>query len=90
MLVLSDELADMACRIAQGISVTNDSLGEDVSCNAGKTGKYLTHPHTKKHVRTEMWIPSLLQRFDRGDWRQSGSKTLSMRIREKLSDLLEE
>lgn len=90
MLVLSDELADMACRIAQGISVTNDSLGEDVSCNAGKTGKYLTHPHTKKHVRTEMWIPFLLQRFDRGDWRQSGSKTLSMRIREKLRDLLDE
>jgi trimethylamine--corrinoid protein Co-methyltransferase len=90
MLVLSDEIAGMSYRIAQGIPVDDDSLGVDVSLDAGKTGKYLTHPHTKKHVRTEMWIPSLFQRFDRGDWRQSGSKTLVERIGEKLRDLLNE
>jgi trimethylamine--corrinoid protein Co-methyltransferase len=90
MLVLSDVIAGMSYRIAQGIPVDDDSLGVDVSLDAGKTGKYLTHPHTKKHVRTEMWIPSLFQRFDRGDWRQSGSKTLVERIGEKLRDLLNE
>ena len=90
MLVLSDEIAGMSYRIAQGIPVDDASLGVEVSLDAGKTGKYLTHPHTKKHVRTEMWIPSLFQRFDRGDWRQSGSKTLVERIGEKLRDLLNE
>ena len=88
MLVLSDELAGMACRIAAGTTVSEDTLGGDVIRRAAKTGSYLSDEHTVKHVRTEMWLPALFQRTSLDSWRESGSKQIRQRIREKLTDVL--
>ncbi len=48
MLVLCDELAGMVRRVPAGAPVDDDALAVDVSLAAGKSGKYLTHPHTIK------------------------------------------
>lgn len=90
MLVLSDELAGMACRIAVGTTVNEDTLGVDVIRRAAKTGLYLHDEHTVKHVRTEMWLPALFQRTSLYSWRKSESKKMGERIREKLMVLLDE
>ncbi len=90
MLVLSDELAGMACQIAAGSVVNADTLAVDVTRRAAKTGSYLSDAHTLKHVRTEMWIPSLFQRTSLHSWHESGAKTMGARIREKLRALLNE
>jgi len=90
MLVLCDELAGMSCRIAAGTTVTEGTLGVDVIRRAAKTGSYLSDEHTLKHVRTEMWLPALFQRASWESWRESGSKKMCERIREKLMALLGE
>ncbi|MCP4691461.1 MAG: hypothetical protein GY859_25680, partial [Desulfobacterales bacterium] len=88
MLVLCDELAGMVRRVAAGAPVDDNALAVDVSLAAGKSGKYLTHPHTIKHVEAGMWIPSLFHRFPVSRWRESGAKTTEDLIREKLNNLL--
>jgi trimethylamine--corrinoid protein Co-methyltransferase len=88
MLVLCDELAGMLSRIREGIPVTEEALAQEVVAMHGKNGKYLTHRHTKKHVRTELWIPPLFQRFPRGRWRREGARTTTQMIHARLEDLL--
>lgn len=89
MLVLCDELAGMASRIAAGIKVDEEHLAFDVIKKAGKTGSFIAEDHTLNHVRTEMWIPSLIQRIALPKWIESGSRSMRKRIREKLKTLLD-
>jgi len=88
MLVLCDEVAGMVKRIAAGIEVSEETLACDVVADRARDGRFMTHPHTKRHVRTELWIPGLFQRFSRSRWKTDGAQTTTERIREKLKDLL--
>ncbi len=90
MLVLCDELAGMVRRIVAGSRVTEDTLAFHVVQQAGKTGDYMASDHTLKHVRSEMWVPSLFQRSPLSAWMDSGAKMMNERIREKLLTLLSE
>jgi len=90
MLVLCDELAGMASRIAAGIVVNEESLAFDVIKSAGKTGSFIAEDHTLSHARTELWIPSLFQRMTLPQWVESGVKSMHERIKEKLKALLNE
>ena len=88
MLVLCDELAGMASRIAAGIMVNDEALAFDVINRAGKTGSFIAEDHTLAHARTEMWVPSLFQRITLPQWAESGAIPMAQRIKEKLRELL--
>ena len=88
MLVLCDELAGMARRFAAGIEIDTDTLAVDLTKRASKECSFMKDRHTAKHLRSEMWIPSMSQRSYPGEWQESGSITMQERIREKLRDLL--
>ena len=88
LLVLCNELAGMAQQLRTGISVNTDTIALDTIIDRSKNGKFLTHPHTKKHVRNALWIPSLFQRFGRSRWQESGASTTAMRIKERLQEIL--
>ena len=90
MLVLGDELAGMASRIAAGMAVDEDALGVEVVRRSAKTGSYLGDEHTLQHVRTEMWLPTLFRRTSLSSWSESGSEAIGERIRKKLMGLLNE
>ena len=90
MLVLCDELAGMASRIAAGITVDEETLAYDVIKHAGKTGKFIAENHTLNHTRTEMWNPSMFQRTPLPQWVESGAKSMHERIREKIEAFLDE
>jgi trimethylamine--corrinoid protein Co-methyltransferase len=90
MLVLCEELAGMAGRVTAETRVDEETLAFDAIDRAGKTNSYLTDEHTLRHVRAEMWAPSLFQRISLNRWQESGSKTMRERIRDKLRSLLEE
>jgi len=90
MLVLCEELAGMACRILEGTKVNEDTLAFDTIRRSAKISQYLTDEHTLRHVRGEMWMPSVFQRISLNRWADSGSKTVRERIREKLRSLLDE
>jgi trimethylamine--corrinoid protein Co-methyltransferase len=88
MLLLCDELAGMASRIAAGVTVDEEALAFDVIQRVGKTGAFIAEDHTLEHARTEMWMPALFQRMSRPQWGESGGRTMHQRLKEKLTDLL--
>ena len=90
MLILCDELAGAARRVAAGVSVNQDTLALDVVERGAKSGSYLQDDHTLNHVRTESWTPSLFGQTDLDTWRESDASEIRVRIHEKLRELLDE
>jgi trimethylamine---corrinoid protein Co-methyltransferase len=88
MLVLCDELAGIARRVAAGVPIDEDTLAVDVVKRASKTGSFLQDDHTLDHVRAETWVPSIFCKTDLSSWCSSGSKIMTEVIREKLNTLL--
>lgn len=73
-LVLDHEACAMALRLASGIRVSAD---DPVALMADlvKSGSLLGHPHTRKHWRGELMIPSaVIDRGSYGDWEAAGGK----------------
>lgn len=88
MLVLCDELIGMARRFGSGVAVNEDTIAVEVMKRSAKNSGYLSEKHTMKHLRNEMWFPSLLERRSENVWQSSGSEPLQDRMREKLNSLL--
>lgn len=88
MLVLCDELAGMANRLAAGVVVDQDALAVEVIERAAAENAFLTDPHTFERYETEMWIPGLFERSDVSLWLESGATPMRERIREKLRAIL--
>ncbi len=89
MLVLGDEVIGMAKRLIRGIEVTGETLARDVIQKVGPGGHYLLEDHTYDHFKKELWVPSLLTRNHYETWQSKGSKDMSARIKEKVTDILE-
>lgn len=88
MLVACDELAGMARRFVTGVAVSPETLAEPVIARAGASGRYLHHPHTRKHARRSMWIPSVFTRLDSGAWGRSGATSARKAIRQRIAQIL--
>ncbi len=89
MLVMSDQVIGMARRILGGIAVTPETLAVDVIEGVGPGGHYLTQEHTRRHFRSEFWLPTLMDRQMRRSWEAAGRKTMAERVRAKVLDILE-
>lgn len=89
MLVMSNEVISLAKRILGGITVTPETLAVDVIERVGPGGQYLTQEHSRRHFRTETWLPTLMDRQMRRGWEASGRKTMADRVRAKVLDILE-
>jgi len=89
MLVMSDEVISMAKHILGGVTVTPETLAVDVIERVGPGGHYLTQEHTRRHFRTALWFPTLMDRQQRRSWESRGSKTMAERVRAKVLDILE-
>lgn len=89
-LVMSDEVISMVKHILRGVSVTPETLAVDVIEQVGPGGHYLAQEHTRKHFRSQMWLPTLMDRQMRRSWQAGGSKTMGDRIRAKVLKILEE
>ena len=88
MLVMSDEAIGMAKRILSGITVTPETLAVDVIDRVGPGGHYLSQAHTRQHFRTELWLPTLMDRQHRRGWEADGGKSMADRVRAKVLDIL--
>ena len=88
MLVMSDEIISMVKRIMRGIPTDDEHLATSVIDRVGPGGHFLDDDHTLRHFRTEFWQPRLIDRSRRESWEGSGAKTLGLRVREKVLDIL--
>lgn len=87
-LVIDNEVAGMMYRVLEGIDINNEKLAVDVIREVGFNGNYLTHEKTRKFMRKEHYIPEILNRQTRDDWKLGGSKDLAKIANDKAKDIL--
>ena len=51
------EILGMVKRFLQGVNTDDESLSVDVIKSVGPGGEYLTHEHTMRHFKTELYLP---------------------------------
>ena len=88
-LVMMDEAIGYARRILRGIEVTPETLAVDWIAQIGPGGNFLSTEHTLTHFKSEFWYPTLIDRQMREAWNSSGRKGLSVRVQEKLDQILD-
>ncbi len=88
MYLLADEAIGMAKHIAGGVAVSKDTLAVDVISSVGQFGDFLTHQHTLDHFRKEFYFPRLLDRTNYSGWKRLGGKTMDVRLKERVDDVL--
>ena len=87
-IVLGDELISQARRLCRGIPVDEQTLALDVIEEAGRSGNYLGHKHTRKNMRTTQWRPKLMSRLGYNAWHDAGEPDLRTRTLARLDKLL--
>ncbi|GAG77584.1 unnamed protein product, partial [marine sediment metagenome] len=50
---------------------------------------FLGEPHTRKFMRKELYIPTMIDRNRRSTWRKKGSKDIIERARDKVKQILQ-
>ena len=87
-IVITDEFIGMNRRLMAGIEVTHESLALDVIAAVGPGGSFLGEAHTRKHLRSNRWQPTILNRRSRDNWLLDGGPDLRERARRKALALL--
>ena len=88
-LVIDAEILGMAKRLVAGIDGRQTPIALDIVQDLGHKGNYLSHPHTKKWFREELYIPSeVIDRDTLEAWEKKGSKSAWDRAKERVDDLL--
>ncbi|MEW6624751.1 MAG: trimethylamine methyltransferase family protein [Bacillota bacterium] len=70
-LIMDAEIYSIIAKVAEGIDVTEETLAVDVIKEIGPGGNYMSHKHTRKHLK-KIWRPSVYDRKPYGQWEQSG------------------
>ena len=90
MAVLDDEIIGYVQRILRGIEVNDETLAVDVIEAVGPGGHFMSQKHTLRHVRRELYIPTLFDRTPEAAWEKAGKKQIYEVAREKAKKILKE
>ncbi|HTP00359.1 MAG TPA: trimethylamine methyltransferase family protein [Anaerolineales bacterium] len=89
--VIDNEIFEAAFRIAEGISVTEESMAVDQIAQAGPGGQYLNQKYTLRNYRKEQWQPQLTARLSWDAFqRECGGKDMRQRANELARRILSE
>lgn len=88
-LVIDNEIIGMVMRAVEGIEVNEETLAFDVIKEVGPGGHFISNRHTRRHMRSEQYIPQLSDRENRDQWERNSSKDAWGRATEKARELLE-
>jgi trimethylamine---corrinoid protein Co-methyltransferase len=89
-VVITDETIAMCRRLLGGIQVDRETLAVDVIAAVGPGGHFLGERHTRRHLRSDQWRPTILNRDGREAWILHGGLDVRERARRKAVDLLRE
>jgi trimethylamine--corrinoid protein Co-methyltransferase len=87
-LVMDNEFAGMIKHVVKGIPVTDETLAVDVIHEVGPFGDFISHEHTRKHMRALQSQPKLIDRRRRDFWQQLGGRDLAERAGEEAKYIL--
>ncbi|MCF8080320.1 MAG: trimethylamine methyltransferase family protein [Desulfobacterales bacterium] len=88
-LVIDDEIIGMVMRAVEGIRVDDDTLALDELMKVGPGGHFVSSRHTRRHMRTEQFMPKLSDRDGREAWQAAGAKDTRQRAAEKARSILD-
>ena len=84
----------MIKRAIKGVTVNEDTIALDVIKKVATSEKqgvnFLAESHTRKHMRSELYMPRLADRSRRSTWQKKGAKNIIERAREKVDSILQE
>jgi trimethylamine--corrinoid protein Co-methyltransferase len=88
MAWIDHEILAYIDRLRRGVTIDSETLAEEVTRSVGIAGEFLSHEHTLKHFRQELYEPQLLWRGKRVIWESHGGQTLTGRAEEQVSKLM--
>ena len=87
-IVMCDEVIGYARRIVRGIEINEETMAFDVIKEIGAGGQYLTHDHTFKNFRKELWMPKLMDHRSYQSWLLDPTD-MRTRVRRKTAEILD-
>ena len=90
MAVICNEILGNIFRIVRGTEVSDETLAVDVISDVGPGGNFLGHKHTLKHIRDELHIPTIFDRWPETTWMKAGRKATHELAKEKAKKILKE
>ncbi len=88
-LLIDAEIIGMAKRLIAGIQTRDEPIARDLMRQSAHKANFLSHTHTHKWFRKELYIPTpLLDRGSLDAWHQAGSKSILDRASEMINRLL--
>ena len=75
-MLLDDEICNMVNRGLRGVGMNSEGLALDVISDVGHHGNYLSTDHTLRNFRSELFLPSVLDRQGPGEEKEEGSEIL--------------
>lgn len=87
-LVICNDIISMARYTGAGTKVTPETMAVGVINDVSPGGNYITHAHTAKHFREEIWQPETFLRYMWEQWESKGKKTCIDLAAEKANEVL--
>jgi trimethylamine--corrinoid protein Co-methyltransferase len=88
-LVIDNEIIGMVMRAVEGIRVDDTTLAFDEIQKVGPAGHYVSSRHTRRHMRSEQFMPTLSDRENRDVWQAAGARDARQRATEKARAVLD-
>ncbi len=88
LVVITDEIISLNRRTLEGIEVSPDTLGVEVIAKVGPGGDFLREKHTARYVRGQQWMPTILNRKTRENWKADGAADLREKARRRALAIL--
>jgi trimethylamine--corrinoid protein Co-methyltransferase len=87
-IVIDDEIVGAISRLIRGEWADDVTMAIDVIEKVGPGKDFLAQRHTLQHMRSEFFMPNLIDRRSFDAWSQDGSKSLRARARDKVKTIL--
>jgi trimethylamine--corrinoid protein Co-methyltransferase len=87
-LVIDDEIASALTRMRKGMKVNQESLAVELINRVGPGGSFVGARHTLKHLKADVWSPSLVDRNIEDNWMKEGSESMCSKARKMALDIL--
>jgi len=87
-LVIDNEIIGMVMRAVDGIQVNDETLAFDLIKKIGPGGHFVAERHTRRHMRSEQFVPRLSNRDDRDKWSAEGAAAAHTRATSQVKQIL--
>ncbi len=86
--IIDSEICGMCKRIKRGEQITAEKMALDVIMEVGSGGEYLTHRHTFKNFKQELYAPVMEERNNYNHWHSKGGLSIEQRANAKYKEIL--